>query len=332
MELIELPRPMRQRGFLGWPQVYRVGANEEPPPVGISYVIAEKVDFALVFRLMVPLLMKQHPYLDWSEVYRDLAGTPYVEPRIYQTVPHASHTGHTYSGADLGRCDVTIEQLAADTATYVDLGLLEKMAMVPVFMTDIREAITMNITNSFMWQDGYDKKRGICSGSLVEQPRDRSLIILDISGSIPDGISAGMLTLVKTMTDIVNADLILTGGSSYFFTRDEARVMDIREQRRLINRNNESTMFRKILRTHDMNYKNVITFGDSDNPGSIELAQELSIERWYSFFVMTHDRYGVDHEHGVGYGRWVKENVPRVEVIHHTDWARFFKARGSFCE
>jgi hypothetical protein len=325
MELVPLPRAMRNRGFTGWPEVYRVSQNESAPPPGISYVIAEEVDFALLFRLMIPTLEKQHGYFSWPDIYKSLVGEVYYDQRVYHQKPLLQGEGHSYGAGSSAPETMTIEQLAMDKATYVDIDMLAELAMIPAFLTDIREAITVNVTNGFMWQDGFNKKTGICSGSLIERPKPRSLIILDISSSIPDGVSAGMLTLIKTITDIVCADLIITGSTSYFYTKNEAMKLDIREVRRKIGRSNESTMFTRILETHDMNYENVITFGDSDNPGMVRLNQRLDVKRWYSFFCMTQDTYGYGHEHHCGYGRWIKYNCPTVEIIDNCDWAKFFK-------
>ena len=325
MELIQLPKAMRNRGFIGWPQVYRVSASEPTPPVGVPYIIAEEIDFALVFRIMVPTLMKQHPYFDWSEIYESLTGVPYIEQRVYIDVAETDSEGSLHSHTTEGTEPTSLYELAADNATYVDLDMLTELGMIPSFMQDIREAIKINVTNSYMWTDGYNKKTGICSGSLVEQPRPRNLIILDISMSIPDGVSAGMMTLVKTMTDVANADLILTGGKSYSYTHEEVRSMDIHAERERIPRSNESFMFKEILLTHDMNYENIITFGDSDTPWLDDFKLKTNTKRWYSFFAMDRDRYGSSYKNGVGYGRWIKDASPGVQVIHNTKWARFFK-------
>lgn len=334
MELIQPPRAMRDRGFIGWPEVYRVGENEKPPPVGISYLIAEKVDFPLVFRIMVPLLMKQHPYLDWRTIYRELTGEPYLPPRIFTRIINEDNIGYGYEDSSFGVIETSIEQLAGEDITYVDIDLLAELSMLPQFMTDIRDAITVNVTNNFMWNDGYDKKRGTCSGFLTETPRARQLVILDISGSIPDGVSTGMLTLIKTITDITHADLIITAGISEFYYNREVMELDIRDIRRRFDYSNESVMFRRILKTHDMDYDVVITFGDSDNPDQfggddepIILDQKINTKKWYSFFCMKHDTYGNSWRHGCGYGRWVRDNNPHVDIVHYTDWARFFSDR-----
>lgn len=337
MELIQLPRIMRNRGFTGWPQVYRVGKDEELPPPGISYIIAEKVDAALVFRLMIPTLQKQHEYFRWDKIYKSITGRPYTRQRVYRRYDDTTgrrHEGHAYTGGGPTTCEVTLEELASDNATYVDLDVLTQLALIPAFMTDIREAITVNVTNNFIWSDGYNKKTGVCSGFMTEAPRARSLIILDISGSIPDGVSAGMLTLIKTMSNITHADVIITGGSSYFYSNEEVRAMDIREVRQKIDRNNEAKMFYEILNSHDMDYENIITFGDSDHPAQfngrnrekgLDFDQKIHTARWYSFYCMEYDNYGNDSTFGCGYGRWIQKANPLVERIDNTTWAKFFK-------
>jgi hypothetical protein len=326
MELLELPQALQKRNFMGWPQLYVVGRQDEAPPVGIPYIRAEKQDSALVFRVLIPLLKKQHPYFDWEAIYQELTGTKYCQQRIYVDTIEKNCSGHVYDQPSLRREQVTLLELSSDKMSYVDIDVLMQLAMIPTFFTDIREAIKVNVTNSWVWQDGYDKKRGLCTGTLVEQEPSRSLVILDISRSIPDGVSAGMLTLIKTITDITHADLILTGGKSFFYTNEEARMMDIHEERARIPRSNEGAMFREILYSHDMDYRTVISFGDSDAPGAIPLTgQRISTKQWYSFFVSKNDTYGNSYHAGVGYGRWVAENNPRVEIRHYTDWAKFFK-------
>ena len=328
MELIQMPKELQNRGFTGWPQVYRVSKHEQSPPVGVPYIIAEQVDFALVFRVMVPMLQKQHPYFNWKKVYENVTGKEFSNQRVYYEGDPIEFDGYSYYASGTGECDVTLEELAADENSYVDLDVLAKMGMLPKFLDDIREAIKVNVTNSYMWNDGYNKKTGICSGFLVEQPRPRSLIILDISSSIPDGVSAGMMTLIKTITEIVSADLIITASRSYFYTLEEVRQLDIDEVRREIPRGNESLMFREILDTHDMDYDNVIAFGDTDNPGTIKLNQKINTKRFYSFFVGgSYDTYGHWSKKGAGYGRWVLENNPSAVMISDTTWAKFFNRR-----
>jgi hypothetical protein len=320
---------LKNRAFTGWPEIYLVEPEEEAPPPGIPYVIGTKVDFPLIFRLLVPILMKKHGYLDWEVIYQDATGLPFEPERVFMRPSDDGSSGTTYSTGSNELITTPFEVLAQDRSTYIDLDMLADLKMLPVFMTDIREAISVNVTNNFEWADGYNKKLGLCVGSLVEMPKARNLVILDISGSIPDGVSTGMLMLIATISDITNADVIITGGRSEFFTNEEARRLDIRDVRRRINYANEGRMFNEILRTRDMNYRNIICFGDSDNPESYEskLHDELAklrIENIYSFFCMENDTYGRSYTHGAGYCRWAMRACPDATVHHHTDWAKFF--------
>ena len=323
MRLLEIPRQLIGTG-LKFPELYIVSAGEEIPPPGVSFIRGEDEDYVLLFRLLVPILMQQHKYFDWYEIYRELTGKTYYFQRIYQAMPQVDNPGASHHGSTPGFEQVALEELAADRSSEIDINVLSELRMLPTFMEDIREAVTINVTNSWHWTDGFNKKTGICSGYLTQQPPVRNLVIIDISNSIPDGVSAGMMTLLKTIGEITHADLILTGGQSYFYKNEEIRHLNIHEERRRIPRSNESVMFRKILEEQDMDYTNVITFGDSDNPGCIKLNQQINTQNWYSFFISGHDTYGNSASFGTGYGRWVKEANPRVNFISNTSWARFF--------
>lgn len=324
MEILKMPRAMANRGIKGWPKILVLGKNEPVPTDGIPFIRATRQDYALTFRLMVPILMKSNPEFDWAEVYEELTGRKYKPAYIYRQNANASSSDNVCTGTTAGEETTTLYELAADMASHVDLNMLLEMKMIPAFYEDVAEAIKVNITNSFEWTDGYNKKTGLCSGYLTEQSRKKSLVILDISSSIPEGLSAGMMTLIQTITEVTHADLILTGGTSYFYTNEEVRTMDIHAERKRIPRSNERDMFKKILEDHDMNYDVVIAFGDSDYPGEIKLEQKIQTRKFFSFFVAENDRYGRSYTTLSGYGRWVKENNPDVEIIHNYKWAKVF--------
>ena len=327
MEILRMPKAMEKRGITGWPKIMLVNKNEEPP-VGIPFIRATRQDYALTFRVLVPLLMQKHPSFDWYAIYEELTGRRFKKQEVlYKTGD--DEVGHQHSGTasvnDVER--TSLEELASDVCSHVDLNMLLAMKMIPAFFEDVAEAIKVNVTNNYAWTDGYNKKTGMCTGYLTEQPRKKSLVILDISYSIPDGLSAGMMTLIQTITDVTHADLILTAGKSYFYTNDEVRSFDQRQERARIPRGNESDMFNQILAKHDMDYEVVITFGDSDSPwaaGCPDLGT-LHTKKWYSFFIGERDTYGVHYTEGCGYGQWVKRFAPNVEIVHNTDWARVFR-------
>lgn len=326
MEILRMPRILENRGVTGWPKIVLIGKGELPPTNGLPYIRATSQDYALTFRVLIPILKSNFSWFDWEEIYYELVGKPYRRQPIYvPDVDMTEETGHTYGASDERTEEMTLLELAADFSSYVDINVLLDLKMIPAFLTDITDAIRINITNNFQWIDGYNKKNGLCSGYLQETGRKKSLVILDISSSIPDGLSAGMMTLIQTITEVTHADLIITGGRSCFWTNTEVREMDIHKVRSSISRSNESDMFNAIITKQDMNYENVICFGDSDNPSPVDLSIKPNIKRLYSYFVGERDRYGVSYETVTGYGRWVMKNCPEVEIHHNIEWSKCFR-------
>lgn len=324
MRMLETPFELSRRGVT-WPKIVLVGPREKPPE-GIPYLRwDDDSDKILIFRLMLPTLEKKFGFFKWRSIYAEMVGKEYTPVKLNYDPPKEDHGNNSYYESDEGTCDKTLEELAMDTGSSVDMDLLLKMKLVPKFFGELADIIKVNLTNSYQWTDGYNKKLGICCGYLEEKPRKRSLVILDISSSIPDGLSAGMMTLIKTITDITNADLILTGEISRFYTNEEVLKMDIKKERKEIPRSNESTYFRRILKKNNMDYDVVISFGDSDNPGWINLEQKINTKHLYDFFIGEYDVYGCKYTNGTGYARWVTDNCPSVEVHRCYDWAKLFK-------
>lgn len=325
MELLRPPDAMLRRGIKDWPKIVLVG-DKEKPPIGMPYIRATKNDYVLTFRLLMPTLKEKHPYIEWNEVFYELTGRKYRTVKIDYTPPEKDYGNNQYGE---GRPDLveekTLEELSRDVGSYVDMDILLEMQMIPKLFGDLAEVIKVNVTNEYKWMDGYNKKLGICSGYLEPQARKKSLVILDISRSIPDGLMTGMLTLIKTITDITHADLIITGAISKFYTNSQVMSLDIRKERHDIGRSNESSYFRRILKNNNMDYATVISFGDSDCPGPIELDYPIHTEQLYDFFIGYKDGYGTHYTEGTGYARWVTENCKNVKVIRNYEWAKLFR-------
>lgn len=322
MKLLETPSALARRG-IEWPKIVLVDKKDKPP-IGMPYLRTDTVSDIIIFRLLLPTLEKKYSFFDWKEVFKEICGTRYTPITLEYNPPEIPNGNNVYGdpGED---CDITLEELACDMGSSVNMDILLELGLVPKFFGDIAEVIKTNVTNSYQWMDGYNKKLGICSGYLEAQPRKKSLVILDISGSIPNGLSAGMMTLIKTITDITNSDLIVTGSRSFFFSNEETRTMDIKRVRRKIGRSNERTMFYKILQDHNMDYDVVISFGDSDNPGEINLPYPIHTKYLYDYFIGKWDVYGKKYTEGTGYARWVSENCPSVNIVRNYKWAHLFQ-------
>lgn len=327
MEILQMPEAIKRRGIKGWPKIMVIRPGEPTPEPGVPYIRCKENQDALIFRLLVPMLKKTNPYFKWEAVYQELTGYRYKPASIFYQVGSGAFTGDGDNATGINTMnaveEMTLEEMASDTASVLDIDVLLEMKMIPAFYEDIAAAVRVNVTNNFAWYDGYNKKTKLCTGYLIEQARKKSLIILDISWSIPEAVSAGMLTLIQTITEITHADLILTGGKSYFYTNDEVKHLDINAERRRIPRSNEDYMFTKILKEEIIaDYDIVIVFGDADNPGDISLPYPIHTKKLYSFWSPRY-RYA-DYRSIAGYGRWVKQNNPDVEVIHNTEWVKFF--------
>ena len=200
----------------------------------------------------------------------------------------------------------------------VNIEELAFLHVLPSFMDDITNNIKLNL-ETYNWQEGYNKKRGATIGNFDPVSDNKNLIILDISGSIPDGISATMIALAETMRSVANADFILTGSKSFFFENGDD-LPSPKRMRRMCGYANEAEMFCQILLDHiDGNtYDNVIVFGDDDSPTWFE-AYNKEIER------MNVEVHEVWHYHTCksdqecGYGKWVGK-LTNAKAHYNTDW------------
>ncbi len=203
-------------------------------------------------------------------------------------------------------------------AGIVNIEELAFLHVLPSFMDDITNNIKLNL-ETYNWQEGYNKKRGATIGNFDPVSDNKNLIILDISGSIPDGISATMISLAETMRSVANADFILTGSKSYFFENGTA-LPTPKKMRKMCGYCNEAEMFCQVLLDHvDGNtYDNVIIFGDDDSPmffqGYKDAVEKMNVtvhEVWH------YHTYRQDKE--CGYGRWVGQTTNAVPH-YNTDW------------
>lgn len=345
MEKLSAPSAMLKLG-IKYPTIYIVKSNEKHlVPVGTPFIISDRDvnDTAVWLTLLMSKLMKTYPYINWETVYKQQTGHTYKEVKFHMWHEPEDAVDHSYSyGTDELQEDPswTIENCIGQEAA-VSIDILSELNLLPHFLDDIREAIKVNITQMYAWQDGYNKKLGMCSGYMTEQPPNRNLMIIDISSSVPRGVSASLLLLMKTMTDICNADLIITASQSRFWTNEEVAGIDEDEIAQW-RRGNEGYEFAQIINNLDLTvYSNLIAFGDSDNPYPIDTwidnwninhvmdgvtSKPCDFKQIHSFWVSDcYDRYGCTGENGVGYCRWARELNPSIPIEHHYDWVEVFR-------
>lgn len=174
-----------------------------------------------------------------------------------------------------------LETYMGDLSSYVNIEMLQRLRLMPAFIGDILDCIKLNIGSGLYWNEGYNKRLGLPVGRYNAAPQLPNLVIIDVSGSIPRGISATMIALADTLRTQLSADFIVTGSNSRFY-RHGSELPSPQTIRDMIGYGNESHDFFGIL-TNEIrgkHYGHVFSFGDNDTPHYYDFAHypEYSLE------------------------------------------------------
>lgn len=228
-----------------------------------------------------------------------------------------------------------IDAYIGDIGYHVNIEELQQLRLLPTFLDDIANAIKTNIMNT-SWMDGYNKKLGCNLGSWKGSEQAPNLIILDVSGSIPQGVSATMVTLIDTLRNQANADLIITSKRSKYYPANED-LPNNKELSILIGGCNECIQFYEILRNHILgkHWGNVIVFGDWDSPLRSDIqrqatrtngtANNIRLEELQNTTVDNLLAFHTHRDEVPGYGLWVKDACPKVPITYCTNWVSYMK-------
>lgn len=222
---------------------------------------------------------------------------------------------------------VPVDEFCFDEASHVNVETLQALGFLPKFMDDAVDAIRINLENRMMWRECWNKRLGAAVGDVDYSTEAANLIILDISGSIPEGISATMLQLIDSLRTQTNAEVIITGSTSMYWGDGE----DLPEPewiRNHIGYGNESKAFFKILKDHvqGRHFGNVISFGDNDCPyyrfSSVDTPENNPLVGTRVDRVM---HYHTTYPKETGYARWVKIFCPDAEQVIDTSWCQVMR-------
>lgn len=222
---------------------------------------------------------------------------------------------------------IPVDEYCFDEASHVNVETLQALGLLPKFMDDAADAIRINLENRMRWRECWNKRLDAAVGDVGYGTEAANLIILDISGSIPEGISATMLQLVDSLRSQTNAEVIITGSTSMYWG-DGEDLPDPEWIRRHIGYNNEAKRFFEILRDHvaGRHFGNVISFGDNDSP-YYRFSREDTPENNPVIGVQV-DRvlhYHTTYEMETGYARWVKIFCPDAEQVIDTSWCEVMR-------
>lgn len=329
--------------------------------MGIPYIKWNGPYEVLIKALLMPILRKRFPmvkvdadtkYYSHTVVLHDT--TPEHESLMSAKANMGCETGNDIDGNIAGVAenkrwfsgDGSLSEMSADeikTVKYkgaaaiakyageeinVDVEALISLDLAPHFIGEISECIRRELYG-FHWTEGYNKKLKVPIGNFDAAREADNLIILDISGSIPMGISSTMLLLLGYMREKLRADVIVTGTQSYFWEYGE-ELPDPGEIRTMIGRGNEAAMFVGILkgRMSGKRYDNVISFGDNDSPYYFANMNDIEIDDPdLGEFVGDVEVGNVYHYHTrskkcTGYGEWAN-SIAEGDIKYDDEWVNW---------
>ena len=215
-----------------------------------------------------------------------------------------------------------IETYVGDMSSYVNLDVLQKLRLMPAFIGDILDCIKVNVSSHTRWSEGYNKRLGIPVGRYNSSTQLPNLIILDVSSSIPRGISATMISLIDTLRTQVNADLIITASISRFYAMGD-ELPDPQSIRDKFGWDNEDWDFFEILkeRIKGKHYGHVFSFGDNDSPyysqmkpGTLTNTRVEHVHHYHT------GKYSWIKMRQTGYARWCHMLSSQPAADFDTSW------------
>ena len=219
-----------------------------------------------------------------------------------------------------------LETYVGDVSSQVNLDVLQRLRLMPAFIGDILDCVRLNVGNGMYWSEGYNKRLGLPVGRYNASGQLPNLIILDVSGSIPRGISATMISLVDTLRSQLTADLIITSDHSRFYAMGE-ELPDPQRIRDMFGYGNEAHDFFEILDTkvRGRHYGHVISFGDNDTPtyyGTFHGTLAGTIVEHVHHY---HTGIWADDETETGYAKWCHMLARKPIADYDTSWCEVIK-------
>ena len=214
-----------------------------------------------------------------------------------------------------------------DSAVYVDIVKLKQLNVFPIWLDKIEKSIHANIHNFAIFNPNmYNKKLEGMYGGLDLVSPNRNLIIIDISGSIPKGVSSTCLALAKNLAETFYADILITGTISTLYHYENLHTLDINTIYEINGTNNDQKYFKALLESKEKVYKTAIVFGDNHHPGdswqgssciSDNKGKELckwKVDKIISFHTDSKTKIA-------GYARWFE----CTNIEHIIDWVKYLR-------
>ena len=226
---------------------------------------------------------------------------------------------------------LSLQDYVGDLSSCVDLNVLQRLRLMPAFLGNILDCIKLNAGSGLYWREGYNKRLGLAVGRYDASGQLPNLVILDVSGSIPRGISATMISLIDTLRTQLSADLIITSDISRFYPMG-SELPNPNKIRRVFGYGNEATEFFGILENHikGKHYGHVFSFGDNDTPDyynrdrlSMPILQGTIVEHVHHYHTGTW--LGNNKKGQTGYAKWCHMLAKKPLEEYDTSWCKVIR-------
>lgn len=254
-------------------------------PLGIPYILGHQSELPFIrifleFQTLYKSCLKTGIPIKWLDCLKKIGYNP-SNIKNYKL-----QSGGEYWSSDTDVANtISVDDFIEDSY-FVDFDKLSDLKILPVWLEDLKSSIETNIINEVTFDPtAFNKQLGMNIGAGAVKTHKKNLLILDISGSIPDSIRLTIIQLSKLMSKRFYADVIFTGGSTVFLDYEDVMTKNITDITDKISRSNEGEQFRRIVEQHK-EYNTCISFGDDDSPQAFskvgELKPNFQIETLYS--------------------------------------------------
>lgn len=233
-------------------------------PKGLPRILASKdelefITIYLEFQTLYRSCLKTGMSIKWLDCLKRIG---YRNVRNYEL-----NSGGTFTGdGSCGTSTISLDDFIEDSY-LVNFDKLTELKLLPTWLDDLKSSIETNIITEVIFDPcSFNKQLGLNIGSASLKHNKKNLLILDVSNSMPDGVVKTITSLAKLMSKKFYADVIVTGGKSFFIDYEEVQNVSIVDIAAKAGRSNEGEMFRAIMK-NSKDYGTVISFGDNDNPG-----------------------------------------------------------------
>lgn len=329
------------------PQVFFITAREEikEVPIGVPFIYgAAKNEEDLVRILEYEVLYQEaiksgYPF-NFKQILRD---NGYLDIIDWQYAGGTVYMEYTSEGidTDLDRpTELTplkgsgatsqFKKFMKDSSVYVDIQKLKHLNVFPVWLDNIEKAVHTNIHNFAVYNNNmYNKKLEGMYGAIDLVAPNRNLIVIDISGSIPRGVSSTCLALAKNLASSFYADILITGSKSTLYQYEDMHNLNINTIYDENGMDNDQMWFKKLVSEEKRTYKTAIVFGDNHSPsyawsntynrGSRTISREdgRKICIWEIEKLISFHTDGTTHI--AGYADWFEP----AEVEKVKDWVKY---------